>query len=129
MSNILGAYHNSDLFIKTESLLLWIQRFFDPLLYVEEMIAADAGFANEALGEVFAEAGGMGDGEPNVFIEVKHFDAVPLDARSGGEELEEVELRSAGGGNEADGFGFGEDALKGFGGVLGGGRADFGFAG
>src|ERR1700722_2293114 len=77
------------------------------LFAVEQVIAADAGFSNKAFHQIFAETGGVVDRKANVLIEVEHFDARPVDAGSGGEELEEIELRGTGGGDDAGHCGFG----------------------
>jgi hypothetical protein len=61
------------------------------------------------------------DRKPDVLIEVEHFDAGPVNAGSGGEELEEIELRGAGGGDDARGFGLGQRGLERFGSVFGSG--------
>ena len=46
---------------------------------VEQVILRDAGFVNQALEKVFAKAGGMRDWQADVFVEMKEFDAVPVD--------------------------------------------------
>src|SRR5262249_6621743 len=86
------------------------------LLAIEQVIPANARLANEALHQIFAETGRVADREANVLVEVKHFDAVPVDARSCGQELQKVELRRAGCGDDARDLGLRQNALKGLGG-------------
>jgi hypothetical protein len=49
----------------------------------------------------------MVERKSDVFVEVEHFDAGPVDTGSCGEELKEVDLGGAGGGNDACGLGLG----------------------
>jgi len=62
---------------------------------VEQVVSPNARFSNEALHQISAEAGRMRFGKSYVLIEMEHLDALPVDAGSCSEELEEVELRSA----------------------------------
>lgn len=83
----------------------------------QKMVLADADFIDEALAQIFAEAGGVSFGEADIFVEMKHFDAAPIDAGHGGEGREKFELRSAGGGDDA-GFATGRDGFANDGGGM-----------
>ena len=48
-------------------------------LPVEQMIVRDASLLNQPFEKIFAKAGGMSNGQADVFIEVKHLDALPVD--------------------------------------------------
>ena len=65
------------------------------VLAVEQVIAGHPGLANQPIEQVFAEARGMIDGQTDVFVEMEHLDAQPVDAGCRGERLEKVELRGA----------------------------------
>ncbi len=93
------------------------------------MIAADTRLTNEPLHQVSAETGRVIERKSNILIEMEHFDAIPIDAGSSSEKLQEVELRGAGGGDDAGGIGLCKDALKRLRSMLRGGRSRFGFTG
>ena len=57
--------------------------------------------AVEAFPEVLPEARGVGDGQADVFVEVEHGDAVPVEVGLGDQGLEHLELGSAGGDDDA----------------------------
>lgn len=67
----------------------------------EEMVFTDADFVDEALAQVFAEAGRMRFGQADIFIEVKHFDVAPIDTGCGGKSVKKFELGCPGGGDDA----------------------------
>ena len=69
-------------------------------LAVEQVIAGDAGLADQPLEQVPAEAGGMIDGQADVLVEMKQLDPRPVDAGRRGERVEELELRRAGRGDD-----------------------------
>jgi len=46
---------------------------------VEQVILRDAGFVDQSLEEVFAKTGWMCDWQADVFVEMKEFDAMPVD--------------------------------------------------
>ncbi len=62
------------------------------LFTVQQLVAADTCFSNEPLHEIIAEASRVSDGKSDVLIQMEHFDAVPIDPGSCGEELQEVDL-------------------------------------
>lgn len=77
-------------------------------------------FGDEALPEVEAEAGGVGDGEADVFVEVEGGDAGPVDVFFVDERGEHFELGGAGGDDDVGGAAGGEGGAD-FGGTVGGG--------
>src|SRR5215469_9544988 len=68
---------------------------------LEKVILTNPGSLDQTLEEVFAKAGGMRRGQPDVFIQVKHLHARPLDAGHSGQGVEEFELRGARRGNDS----------------------------
>jgi|SRR5579875_1266734 len=62
----------------------------------------DAGTVDDALLDVAGEAGRMVYAEADVFIEVKEFNAGPIDGARGSQAVEKFDLRSAGSGEQAD---------------------------
>ena len=87
---------------------------------IEKVMIGDAGLADKALFEEFAEAGGMIGGQADVFVKMKEFDVLPGDVGSGGEDFEEFELRGAGGGDEAGVAASGNGGAESGGGLRGG---------
>src|ERR1700682_547116 len=65
------------------------------------MIFHDANFIDEAFAQVPAKAGGVGFWQTHVLVEVKHFDAAPIDAGRSGQYLQELELRCPGSRDDA----------------------------
>ena len=45
---------------------------------------------NQTLEKIFAKAGGMRDGQPNILVEVKHFNLLPVDISRTGERIEKI---------------------------------------
>jgi len=54
--------------------------FFRILLAVEQVVSANSRFSNEPLHQIFAEARRVIYGKSYVFIEMEHFNALPIDA-------------------------------------------------
>jgi hypothetical protein len=96
---------------------------------VEQVMPRDAGRPDQALLQVALKARRMVRAHADVLVEMKHLDASPVDAGTGGERLEKLELRCAGGrqdpGLAAGGDGPGNRA----GGLAGGGLAERTFVG
>ena len=65
------------------------------------MVFGDSGFVDQTFAEILAKAGGMRNRQPDVFVQMKHFHAPPIDFRHGDERIKEFELRGARRGNDA----------------------------
>jgi hypothetical protein len=70
-------------------------------LPVEQMITPHARGPDQAIQQKLAEAGPMCDRQTNIFIEVKHLHLPPMDAGARRQFLEETDLRSASGRDDA----------------------------
>src|SRR5881275_1837506 len=68
---------------------------------LKKVILVNFSFPNQTLEEVFPKAGGMRRWQADVFIQVKHLNARPLDAGHSGQSVEKLELRGARRGNDS----------------------------
>src|SRR5206468_2834694 len=59
---------------------------------VQQMMLGDPGFVNQTLEKIFAKAGRMSNGQPDVFVEVKDLDTLPVDVLGSGQCLEKIHL-------------------------------------
>ncbi len=70
---------------------------------VEQVIAADAHLVDQPIEQVAPKACGVIDRQADVLIEMKHFDARPVDGGRRCERFEEIDLRRAGRDDDAGG--------------------------
>jgi len=77
------------------------RRFVRSGFGIEQMVMLDAGFANQSIEKVFAKTGRMGDGQADVFVEMKEFDSLPIEFIRSSESVEKIQLGSSGGGDDA----------------------------
>ncbi len=63
---------------------------------IEQVIVRDASLMNEFFEEIFTKARRMRDRQPHVFIEVEHFDALPIDVWRRGEGIQKIQLGRSG---------------------------------
>src|SRR6266699_2536407 len=68
---------------------------------LKKVILVNFSFPNQTLEEVFPKAGGMRRWQADVFIQVKHLNARPLDAGHSGQSVKKLELRGARRGNDS----------------------------
>src|SRR5205814_6099715 len=66
------------------------------LFSVEEMVMRDANFVDQTRQEIVSETGRMSRWQPDVFVEMKHFDVFPVNAWQAGESVQQFELGRAG---------------------------------
>ena len=59
---------------------------------IKKVVLGDCRFMNQTFEKVFAKAGRKRSRQPNVFVEVKHFDARPLDAGHRRQGIQKFEL-------------------------------------
>src|SRR5215469_13695862 len=59
------------------------------------MVFGNSGLMNQSFEKVLAKAGRMRNRQADIFVQVKHFDAPPIDSMQGGQSLEKFELRRA----------------------------------
>src|SRR6267143_1834239 len=59
---------------------------------IQQVMLGNPGFANQTLEKIFAKAGRVSDGQPDVFIEVKHLDALPVNVFRVGQRIEKIQL-------------------------------------
>jgi len=68
---------------------------------VEEMIVGDSSWLDQLLNQHFAKAAGVGDWQPDVFVEMKNFHTGPSDASGFGQSIQKLQLRRGGGCDDA----------------------------
>ena len=65
------------------------------------MIFSDTDFIDQALAQIFAETRRMSLWDADVFVQVKHFHAAPVDSGEARQSFEKLKLRCAGRGDNA----------------------------
>jgi cold shock CspA family protein len=66
----------------------------------------------------------VSDGQPDVFIKVKHLDTLPVDVLRAGQRVEKIQLGSSGRDDDASALTIEDRPPEGSGGLLGGGLAE-----
>src|ERR1700675_4864864 len=59
---------------------------------VKQVILCNPHLMNQAFEKVFAKAGGMCDGQPDILIEMKHLDSLPVDIFRVSQRIEKNQL-------------------------------------
>ena len=59
---------------------------------IEQVIISNSHVMNQAFEKIFAKAGGMTDGKPDVLVEMKHLDSLPVDVFSAGQRVQKIQL-------------------------------------
>jgi len=59
---------------------------------VKQVILCNPNLTNQALEKIFAKAGRMSDRQPDILIEVKHLDSLPVDVFRVGQRVEKIQL-------------------------------------
>jgi hypothetical protein len=81
-------------------------------------------FGNQVLEKIFAKAGSVSDGQPDVFIEVKHLDLLPVDVLRAGQSIKKIELGRPGCDDDAGASAIEDRPADRGGRLLGGGLAE-----
>src|SRR5580700_5678663 len=85
----------------TQESARFADHFHGILFAIQKVIAGDSGLADQALLQEFAEARWMTHGQADILIQMKKFDALPIDAGRVSKCLEELELGCSAGRDHA----------------------------
>jgi len=95
---ILSDPHERDVDRRREQCLAGVADDFRRILFsIQQIVFRNSSLLNQPFAKKSTEAGRVRSWKANVFVQVKHFDLLPVDSRQTRENLQKLKLRGAGG--------------------------------